>query len=174
MRAEANELFPVLEGDHWVYVPLAEECNLVLDSILANSPLPIGFGSVYRYYHNRSIQPELIANAEAIFAQAERLAGERGAHFAVVFLATPDECASGSLDVDLGRLAARHRSLLPDCAAQPEAAAGLRFPHDGHFNPEGHAWAAEAVHRALAELPALAQDELPAPTVRTNVPAGND
>jgi hypothetical protein len=157
IRAEANEIFPRLEGERFVYEPLHEACNFVLDSVLANSPLPIGFGQLYRERHHRATYPKMIANADAIFALTERLVAARGAELLVVFLATPEECAGGALDIDLTPLATPHRTLLPFCPP-PEEAAALRFPHNGHYDPRGHAWAAEAVRQIMAELPGSPKD----------------
>jgi hypothetical protein len=151
IRAEANEVFPRLAGDRWVYERLDERCNFVLDSLLANSPLPIGFGSLYRQRHHRATWPAMIANAEAIFARSERLAAARDAELVVAFLATPEECARGAFDIDIAPLGLP--SLLPHCPPA-DAAGTIRFPHNGHYNPEGHAWAAAAIHRILLEQPA--------------------
>jgi hypothetical protein len=148
IRTEANEVFPKLEDGRWVYQPLADTCNLLLDSILANSPLPIGFGSLYRYLHHQATLPAMIANADAVFALAEQRVAEGEAEFMVVFLATPDECARGTPDVELTGLTTPHHSLLSSC---PESPAAIRFPHDDHYDPDGHAWAADAVHRLLTE-----------------------
>ena len=157
IRAEANEVFPRLDGDRWVYEPLSEACNFVLDSVLANSPLPIGFGQLYRQHHQRATYPKMIANADAIFELTKRLVAARGADLLVVFLATPEECARGALDIDLRPLATPHRSLLPFCPPAEEAAS-IRFPRNGHYNARGHAWAADAVHQIMAELPAGPKD----------------
>ena len=157
IRGEASEVFPRLDGDRWAYEPLSEACNFVLDSLLGNSPLPIGFGQLYRQYHHRATYPEMIANADAIFGLTERLVAARGADLLVVFLATPEECARGALDIDLRPLATPHRSLLPFCPPAEEAAS-IRFPHNGHYDARGHAWAAAAVHRIMAELPAWPKD----------------
>ena len=99
----------------------------------------------------------MIANADAIFDLAERLVAARGAELLLVFLATPEECARGALDIDLTPLVTPHRTLLPFCPPTEEAAA-LRFPHNGHYDPRGHAWAAEAVGQIMAELPAWPKD----------------
>jgi hypothetical protein len=151
IRAEANEVFPRLADGRWVYERLDERCSFVFDALLANSPLPIGFGSLYRQRHYRATYPAMVANARAIFARTEELVKARGAELLVVFLTTPEECARGTYDIDLAPLAAP--SLLAYCPPAAESAA-IRFPHNGHYNPQGHAWAAEAVERILLESPA--------------------
>ena len=155
IRAEANEVFPRLADGRWVYEDLRMSCNFVLDSLLANSPLPIGFGQLYRQHHQRATYPAMIANADAIFDLTARLVATRGASLLVVFLATPEECARGAPDIDLTPLRTPHHALLPFCPPAAESAS-IRFPHNGHYNPRGHAWAAEAVHRILLESPAWA------------------
>ena len=151
IRAEANEVFPRLVDGRWVYERLDERCNYVLDALLANSPLPIGFGALYRQRHYRATYPDMLANARAIFSLSEALARAQGAGLLVVFLPTPEECARGAFDIDVAPLGVP--SLLPDCPPADQAAA-LRFPHNGHYDPRGHAWAAAAVERILLAAPA--------------------
>lgn len=149
IRAERNEAFPKFEDGEWSLVRLRDECDFLLDTALANSPFPLGFGALYRSLQRRAIERAVIANAERIFAEAERLVGERGARFQVVFLATPEECRSGTFTLALDQLKTPHRSLMPYCPDDPDAAQGLQFPHDGHWNVEGHEWAADALRAVL-------------------------
>ena len=123
----------------------------MLDALLANSPLPIGFGALYRQRHYRATYPQMLANARAIFSLSEALARAQGAGLLVVFLPTPEELGRGAFDIDVAPLGVP--SLLPDCPPADQAAA-LRFPHNGHYDPRGHAWAAAAVERILVAAPA--------------------
>jgi hypothetical protein len=154
IRSEGNEMFPVLEENGgWRMADLADECSFLFDTVLANSPLPIGFGALYRTWRSEGNHQQMIDNAERIFARAEAVAEERGASFELVFIATPDECAAGRLAFDLSALERSWTSLLPACPAGRDEAQALRFPFDGHWNPKGHAWAAEAVFEALRTSP---------------------
>lgn len=153
IRSEGNEVFPVLEEDGgWRQADLAEECSFLFDSVLANSPLPVGFGALVRSWRRTEGRREMIDNADRIFARAAAVAAERGASFDLVFIATPDECATGRLAFDLEGLETPWTSLLPACPDGPEAAHALRFPFDGHWNPAGHAWAAAALLEILDDL----------------------
>ncbi|HEX6144812.1 MAG TPA: hypothetical protein VFZ01_18995 [Geminicoccaceae bacterium] len=154
IRSEANETFPVLEADGtWRMARLEEECSFLFDTVLANSPLPVGFGALWRSWRARRGHEAMIDNADRIFAAAEEVAERAGASFHVVFPASPDECANGRLAFDLADLETPLRSFLEACPASREEALALRFPFDGHWNPAGHAWAAATLIEVLRELP---------------------
>ena len=153
IRAEENEHFPKYEDGRWRQARLRDECNFLLDTVLANSPLPVGFGAVWRELGRNARHPEMIANADRLFAEAERLAAERGASFHVVFLATPEECARGAHDFEIEPLATEYASFLPFCPDDPEAVQALKFPYDGHWSAAGHSWAADVIYEILQELP---------------------
>lgn len=153
IRAERNEHFPKLEDGQWRQASLREECNFVLDTVLANSPFPVGFGALYRRMGRKARLGEMIANADRIFAQAEHEVTARGASFHVVVPATPEECARRAHNLDLAGLATPYASFLPRCPEDPEAVQALKFPYDGHWSPAGHAWAAQVLYQILEDLP---------------------
>lgn len=154
IRSEGNETFPLLEADGtWRQARLEDECSFLFDSVLANSPLPVGFGALWRSWRTGSGHQAMIDNADRIFAAAETIARQEGASFHVVFLASPDECANGRLAFDLADLETPWHSFLEACPEHREEALELRFPFDGHWNAAGHAWAAATLLETLRELP---------------------
>lgn len=149
IRAERSEMFPKFEDGAWTTVRLSDECSFLLDTVLANSPFPIGFGALYRSLTRQSTHRAMIDEADRIFALAADLAAAQDARFEVVFLATPEECRRNALSIALDRLQTSYRSLMPYCPDHPAEVEALKFPHDGHWNPTGHRWAADALYDLL-------------------------
>ena len=154
IRDRSEGFFPVLRNGEWTWVPLQEECNYFLDTLLGNSMFPISFGSLYRRWRSTVQHDALLDNAERILAEAERLVRQRGASFHLLFLATPDECEKGAFKFDISGLETPYRSLLRYCPDRPGEAVELRFPFDGHWNQRGNRWAADAFLQELDQFPA--------------------
>ena len=152
VRPGGKQSYSSLKDGRWIERELGEECSFFFDGVLGNSPFPVGFGALYRFYRRSMRHGAMIANADQIFAMAEGLAQSRGASFALVFLVTPEECRRNALTIDLSGLATAHYSLLPYCPADPAAAAALQFPrepHEPHWNVQGNQWAAAALNDLL-------------------------
>jgi hypothetical protein len=149
---DGHQTYPKLQAGRWLSADLRDECNFLLDTVMASTRLRWSFGYLYREWRHRSRHDDIIANADQIFAMAEASATARGAEFHVVFLPTPRECQVGRFTVDLDDLQTRHWSLLPHCPDDPEAARALSFPFDTHWSPQGHMWAAAAFHDLLPQL----------------------
>lgn len=139
--------FPVHQDGAWDFVDPHAECGWLKALLLATPDFPAG------HFYNRlrydALFDDIFRDADAIFAQAETLARERGAVFFLVFFLHPDECAQGAHNVDIDRLATPFVSLLGYCPDDPAEIARLRFPTDGHWSPHGHRWAAEALDDIL-------------------------
>jgi hypothetical protein len=88
-----------------------------------------------------------IEEALTVVALARRVAEERGARFALLFLPHPEECLSQQYRVDVSAFA------FPDLKhyfpRDPEGVAAIHFANDQHWNERGHAMAARAVVGAL-------------------------
>jgi hypothetical protein len=145
---------PIWREEGFDFVRPIDECGLA-EIILASTPeLPLG-----RFYRDRRYRTQtdaLLESADRVFAQAARLVQERGARFLLVFPVSGDQCASGKFGIDLRRLSTPFVTFLPFCPKNPEAVAGLRYPTDGRWTPEGNLWAARALETILeAQLPEL-------------------
>lgn len=128
----------------WDIVDLGRDCgrfeNLLLQSNFA-------FGLLYHAARDQTLRPELLANANAVLAEAQRLAHDAGAEFILLFLAAPWECRKGAHDFDLSGIQTEHRSMLEHCPEED-----LRFPTDSHWSPEGHRWVARFLAQELDPL----------------------
>jgi hypothetical protein len=153
IQPEGTDTFPKFEGGRWISADLREECNFLLDAVLANTRLRWSLGALYRSLRHRARYDAIMAEADRIFGSAKALAEQRGADFRVVFLPTPFECRNRAFSVDLSGLVTPIFSLIPYCPEDPTAALALSFPYDTHWSPAGHLWAAGALHRLLQDLP---------------------
>lgn len=138
---------PVHRDGTWDFVDPHEACGWLKALLLAVPEFPAG--RLYNRLRHAALLDDVLRNADAIFAQAEALARERGARFALVFFLHPDECAQGAPNVDIERLTTPFVSLLGYCPNDPAEIARLRFPSDGHWSPHGHRWAAAALDDIL-------------------------
>ena len=148
---DGQHAYPKFKDGAWRTVSLEQECNYFWDSILGNALWPISLGGFYRSWRLHSIREELITHADRIFNDAQDLVGRRGATLQTIFLATPEECELGRHSMDLSTLEAPAEFLIDDCPNDIKDARSLRFDHDRHYNAKGHLWAAEAIHKRLAE-----------------------
>ena len=141
------EAFPVLKDGEWQSVRIQDECGL-METLALNSHKYL-FGKALFHYRRKTLQSELIDNADAIFAQASNLAKSRGANFVVLFLASPKECARQAHQIDLSHLRTPFYSVLPYCPEDSESLEQLRFPTDYHWSVIGNRWAARAIEQIL-------------------------
>ena len=128
----------------WEIVTLDRACGWVENLFLQSN---FAFGYVYHALRDRALRAALVDNADAILAEAEELATERGARFFLWFIAAPWECSKRANDFDLSDLEAKHGSMLPHCPDE-----SLRFPGDSHWSPEGHRWYAQYLADQLGSV----------------------
>ena len=142
--------FPMLNDHGWISVDLENECSYTFDFLLLKSKLI--FGRLYEAYIGVTTDGLFIRNADILFELARNAVEGKGARFAVVLVARPNECIAGVHDVDWTRLDTKFTSLMGDCPGEPEQARKYRFPTDGHLSEEGNAWLAESLFGYLREI----------------------
>ena len=134
-----------VNGD-WSFVSINNECGLFETLVLNANRFPVGrFLSRLRWLRISEIVYE---NADQIFDSANKLVREAGAELLVVFLVSPDECLAGMHEVRIRGLRTPHVRMMDFCPEDEPALKSFRFPTDGHWSPEGNAWAA----RVLSEI----------------------
>ena len=142
--------FPIYQDGTWDFVDPHAECGWLKALLIATPNLPVGH--LYSRLRYNALFDGIVRNADAIFAQAEALARERGADFFLVFFLHPDECAKGAHNVDIDRLKTPFVSLLRYCPEDPAEIARLRFATDGHWSAYGHSWVADALDDILRNV----------------------
>ena len=110
--------------------------------------------------HHLLVPPHDLEHTRELMDIARRIARERGARFAWLFLPHPRECGIDGNGVDLTSLG------LPDlkrfCPSEPEGVREIQLENDSHWNARGHRLAARAVVETLLELGVLSPDEVAA------------
>ena len=144
--------YPRLVNGEVEFVEISQTCNVVFDTLLSNTTFLFGIGRLYRSIRDWVDYPKIVAAANEIFFQAERLALSRGATFHLIFLPTPRECKQQEHLFDLEGLETPYVSLLPRCPSDPQFLDTFHFRSDAHWTPLGNLWAADALHDVLREI----------------------
>jgi hypothetical protein len=131
------------------WINLQGRCDYFRDELLARSRLP--FGTLYQWYHHLMIENQLTQNADRILGMAKNVAVQRGAQFILLFMARPSECKAGRHDTDWHNLKISFDSLLIYCPKDIARVESFSFPTEGHLNPAGNAWLADALRQYLAK-----------------------
>ncbi len=113
---------------------------------------------IFRFVNRAITGPAVLAEGRAVVAAARELCSAQRVEFVLTFLPKVKEIRRGRYDLDLSSF--EYLELWQHFPAEPEALERIRFPTNAHWNPAGHAVAARAVARALAEVGVLRPDEL--------------
>jgi hypothetical protein len=131
------------------WINLEDRCNYLFDVLLRRTHLP--FSLLYQWYRSWKTKGKLTENADRILKMAKAVADQRRAEFILLFIARPSECKMGYHDTDWRDLEMPFDTLLTYCPKETARAEGFSFPTEGHLNPAGHVWLANALRQYLAK-----------------------